>query len=338
MRRPLERLLDANLNRVTEGLRVAEDLARFLEDAPSLQQGLKDLRHRVAACLPRADYVRHRDVEGDIGFDSPGGLEYRRPGVESLAMSNLKRAQEGLRVLEEAMKLVDPAVARTLKAARYEAYRLEQAFLDLRPSLGEGLYLVLTDPPQGYERLTALAVASGIAAVQLRYKGASPREHLALACRIRTLTRGSSTRFIVNDSLEIALLSEADGLHLGQDDLPADCARELLGTRALIGLSTHNQDQVAAADMEPVDYIGFGPVFPTVSKDNSLPARDLAALEAAVSQSAHPVVAIGGIGEDNLGPVRHTGVHNAAVLSAVSREANPERALRALQKIWMEQT
>ena len=138
----------------------------------------------------------------------------------------------------------------------------EKLHLSLRP----GLYLVLTEPRDGYQRVCQWAVKAGLPCVQLRYKGQDECEHLRLAHKLRRITAGTDTLFIVNDRPDIALASGADGLHLGQNDLPAAEARRLIGPDLLLGLSTHNLDQVAKANDEPVNYIGFGPIYSTNSK------------------------------------------------------------------------
>ncbi len=205
-----------------------------------------------------------------------------------------------------------------------------------RPQLHRGLYLVMTRPRDGYERLCAWAVEAGIAAVQLRTKGDDEREELALARRLRSLTKGSATLFIVNDRPSIAIESDADGLHIGQDDLSAVAARKLMGPDKLLGLSTHNLEQVKAANDAPVDYIGFGPLYGTTSKVRPDPVIGPDALEFAYRSSRHPIVAIGGLDLDRiqrLGPY----AHNVAVIRAVSEAPDPCSAMSSIEAVLMKQ-
>jgi len=205
---------------------------------------------------------------------------------------------------------------------------------DSRLQLRRGFYLVMTRPRHGYEHLCACAVEAGIAAVQLRTKGLGGEEELTLARRLRALTKGSSTLFIVNDRAEIALESDADGLHIGQDDLSATEARRLIGPDKLLGLSTHNLDQVTRAQHEPVDYIGFGPLYPTNSKMRPDPVVGPDALEDAWRCNRHPIVAIGGLDHDRirkLGPY----AHNVAVIRAVTEAKDPLRTMRMLQASFL---
>ncbi len=197
------------------------------------------------------------------------------------------------------------------------------------PKLRRGLYLILTDPRDGFAGLCRWAVEAELPAVQLRHKGADEEEQLRLALTLRKITQGTATLFIVNDRPDIALLSGADGLHVGQEDLPAQEARRLIGPDRLLGLSTHNLEQVEAANDAPVDYIGFGPLYATPSKARPDPVLGPQALKEALARSRHPIVAIGGL---TLAYIRqlHPRPHNAAVIRAVSDAPDPKAMMRAL--------
>lgn len=199
-----------------------------------------------------------------------------------------------------------------------------------RPRLRTGLYLVMTRPRDGYERLCSWAVEAGVAAVQLRTKGHDENKHLAVARRLRALTAGSETLFIVNDRVDIALEADADGLHIGQDDLPAQEARRRLGPHKLLGLSTHNLAQVEQANQCPVDYIGFGPLYATTSKLRPDPIVGPELLEQACKLSHHPVVAIGGLNAERIRQLDH-GAHNVAVICAASDADDPLTSMRILE-------
>lgn len=202
--------------------------------------------------------------------------------------------------------------------------------LSLRP----GLYLVLTEPRDGYERVCEWAVEAGLPCVQLRYKGHDEREHLDLAHKLRRITAGTDTLFMVNDRPDIALLSGADGLHLGQHDLPAAEARRLIGPDLLLGLSTHNLDQVAKANDAPVDYIGFGPIYTTNSKTTPDPVVGPEALKAAHAISRHPIVAIGGLTIERIARLG-TDAHNVAVIRAVCDAPEPLIAMQRMHAAYM---
>jgi thiamine-phosphate pyrophosphorylase len=196
--------------------------------------------------------------------------------------------------------------------------------------LQRGLYLILTEPRDGYERLCQWAVEAKLPAVQLRYKGNNEWEHLALARKLRQIINGSSTLFIVNDRPDIAIMADADGLHLGQDDLPATEVRHLIGPNMLFGLSTHNLNQVADANDKPVDYIGFGPLFATNSKAKPDPIVGPEMLPAACNISRHPIVAIGGLNLERIKGIAPY-AQNAAVISAVCDSSDPLSVMRKMQ-------
>ncbi|MFZ3056363.1 MAG: thiamine phosphate synthase [Smithella sp.] len=204
----------------------------------------------------------------------------------------------------------------------------------LHLSLRQGLYLVLTEPRDGYERLCEWAVKAGLPCVQLRYKGHDEREHLVLAHKLRNITAGTDTLFIVNDRPDIALMSGADGLHLGQDDLPAAEARRLIGPELLLGLSTHNLDQVMAANDAPVDYIGFGPLYATNSKACADPVLGPAAIKVAHAMSRHPIVAIGGLNPERIVQLGNY-AHNVAVIRAVCDAPEPLIAMQRMHAAYL---
>lgn len=175
------------------------------------------------------------------------------------------------------------------------------------------------------------ALLGGTAVLQLRSKLQSDRERLALARALRVLTRAHGVPLWINDRLDLALLCEADGLHLGQTDFPLAEVRKLSGDMAL-GLSTHSLAQAEAAVRDGADLLGFGPVFPTQSKLNPDPEVGLAGLEAVLHRVQRPLVAIGGINLGNIAQVAKLNPAYVAVISAVCGAESPQDAARALVK------
>lgn len=171
-------------------------------------------------------------------------------------------------------------------------------------------------------------LAGGAQIIQLRGTGLSSRELLEQAREIRELTKAAGAIFIVNDRADIALLSGADGVHLGQDDLPIAEARKILGRGKMIGISTHNIEQAVKAEQEGADYIGFGPVFDTKTKADAEEAKGLQALREIKQRVSIPVIAIGGINLENMGEVIDAGSDGAAVISAIIKAENMEDATR----------
>lgn len=195
-----------------------------------------------------------------------------------------------------------------------------------------GLYLIMTDPVAGYAACAEAAVRRGVRYLQLRMKGASRDAVLETARRVRAITRGSDTLFIVNDDVTIARDVDADGVHLGQGDMPLSEARRLwpaAGRR--FGLSTHDERQARDAVALAPDYIGVGPLFPTPTKAVRDPVLGPERAAAIIGASPLTAVAIGGIDRGNLDDLLRRGIVNYCVVRAVNRRPDPEEAIRELQ-------
>ena len=178
--------------------------------------------------------------------------------------------------------------------------------------------------------LARLAIAGGADTIQYRQKTGPTRQMIATATAMRQLCQEMGACFIVNDRLDVALACGAHGVHLGQDDFPLPLARQLLGPRAIIGGSAGNLEEARQCLAQGADYVGWGPVFATTSKDDAGPAGGLGLLAQAVAQIPLPLVAIGGIGAANAGQVMAAGAHGLAVISAVCCQADPAGAARDL--------
>ena len=195
---------------------------------------------------------------------------------------------------------------------------------------------VITDSRQGSGRdhleIARAALVGGAEMIQLRDKTGSLRELLPQACAIRLLCRSHGALFIVNDRLDLALAAEADGAHVGQEDLPAVEARRLLGPNRILGVSTHSVDQALAAREAGADYIGFGPMFPTSTKKTGYSPRGPAILREVRNAVSLPILAIGGITLENVGVVIAAGATAPAVISAVVGAADIAAAAAALRQ------
>ena len=196
-----------------------------------------------------------------------------------------------------------------------------------------GFYLVITNPAVGYAKCADAAVRAGVKIIQLRMKHATREDILREAREMRRVTAGTETLFIVNDDPSIAAEVEADGVHVGQDDMaPAEVRARYPGLR-IVGLSTHNPDQVRASVAQPIDYIGVGPVYATPTKDIPDPTLGLETMGRMIAAAAHPAVAIGGIDAVRLPDVLAAGARNFAVVRAVCQSPDPYAAIRTLQQI-----
>jgi thiamine-phosphate pyrophosphorylase len=158
---------------------------------------------------------------------------------------------------------------------------------------------------------------------------------IEVAQQMKRLCGESGIAFVVNDRVDVALASAADGVHLGQDDFPIPLARELLGEESIIGGSAGTIEEARKCLSEGADYVGFGPVYPTGSKEDAGPASGLGLLREVAQTIPLPIIAIGGVDEENTHDVMETGAHGIAVISAVCCQESPKQATRALsQVIW----
>ncbi|MBK8171474.1 MAG: thiamine phosphate synthase [Sandaracinaceae bacterium] len=195
-----------------------------------------------------------------------------------------------------------------------------------------GLYAIVDPAHLGAHSaldLTRKVLRGGCAALQLRAKNLSDRERLDLARAMRALCKEHDVPFVMNDRLDLALLAGADGVHLGQDDLPLLEARTLAPSM-WIGISTHSLAQAKAAARDGADIIGYGPVFTTASKDKPDPVVGLPALREVVRAVSIPVVAIGGITVERVPEVVKTGVPYLAVISALSASTTPDLVAKSI--------
>ncbi|MBW1997991.1 MAG: thiamine phosphate synthase [Deltaproteobacteria bacterium] len=178
--------------------------------------------------------------------------------------------------------------------------------------------------------LARLAIEGGADTIQLRQKTGSTREMITVAREMKTLCREAGVVFIVNDRIDVAIAAKADGVHLGQEDFPIPLAKELLGRDGIIGGSAATFEEAEKCLREGADYIGFGPVFPTSSKDDAGPVSGVEILRRVVDSLSLPIIAIGGISPENVEQVLSAGAYGIAVISAVCCQEDPRRATRDL--------
>lgn len=200
-----------------------------------------------------------------------------------------------------------------------------------------GRFHVLTDTDLqdcfSHIELAELAIAGGADTIQFRQKTGETIQMIRIAEQIQALCKRAGVTFIINDRVDVAIASHADGVHLGQRDFPIPLARKLLGEGAIIGGSAGNAEEARKCFSEGADYIGFGPVYSTASKVDAGPASGLALLKQIVEEIPLPIIAIGGINKDNALLVRETGAYGIAVISAVCCEKDPEEATRCLHRL-----
>lgn len=327
------RLLDANLDRAREGLRVAEDWARFGLNRRDLVEPLKDLRQQLGRChLPEYRQARHTASDGAAGLAHPAQAERLNP--QAVVTANCARAQEALRVLEEFGRASNPDLAAIAETCRYRLYDLETQLLadqSRRQRLREArLYLITSEVPQMFE-VVEQALQEGVRLVQHRSKTSVDGERYQEALALRKLCNRYNALFIVNDRVDIALAVEADGVHLGQGDLPITLARRLIGPDRLIGVSSHCLDDLQKAQDAGCDYLGVGPIYTTPTKPGRA-AVGFSYLKQAAANAQVPFFAIGGLDLSNLQPVIAEAGAGAgfAVVRAVMEAAEPGAATKEL--------
>lgn len=335
----LYRVLDASANRAREGLRVVEDYVRFVLNDASLSRRLKEVRHRLAEALRGFDLdqlIASRDTLGDVGTHIMTPDERVRENPRAVLTANFKRTAEALRSLEEYGKLIDVWLAGRFEVLRYDVYTLEKLTLTAVAAhrvLGEARLMVLVGGLPTLGDLTWIvgeALAGGADIIQLREKGLPDRILLERAREVRILTAQARARFILNDRPDLARLSGADGVHLGQEDVALRDARRIVGPHALIGLSTHDPVQLDKAILAGAGYLGVGPVFSSSTKDFS-DVAGIGYVRHAAETTTLPWFAIGGITQQNVERVIEAGATRIAVSAAVVRAERPRQAAAELR-------
>jgi thiamine-phosphate pyrophosphorylase len=335
------RVLDAAANRAREALRVLEDYTRFSLGDAFLTEQLKTLRHELRQALellPDELLLQSRETQRDVGTSISTDSERTRQTLGDVVQAACKRLEEALRSLEEFGKLLHPDLAGRLEQLRYRAYTAERALLlgaTARQRLGRcRLQVLLTGSlcSAAMDWTIAEAAAAGADMIQLREKELTDRELLGRARDVRRWTRQSNVLFILNDRPDLARLVEADGVHLGQDDLPLHEARRIVGPDMLIGISTHSLDQVRQAVLDGANYIGVGPAFPSATKDfGDFPGLDF--VRQAAEETTLPQFVIGGINAQTLPVAVEAGARRIAVSHAVCKADDPRQAVTELRAI-----
>lgn len=338
------RVLDASLNRVQEGFRTLEEAARFVMNDALRSERVKDLRHdlaQIAQLIPRDSLLRSRDTVSDVGTEIESEGEYARQDLRSVVAAASARVQQSLRVLEEYSKVIDSSVAKQFERLRYRAYT-ECAELELAIStkptklkLEDSLLYLLIDgsvSDQQFETRMTELITTEVDLFQLRDRSLSDRVLLHRAKIGVKVAREAGKLFIMNDRPDLAVAADADGVHVGQDELPVLEARKIVGTNRLIGVSTHHLDEAKKAVLDGADYIGCGPVFPSQTKqfDQFVGVELLRQVAAEISL---PAFAIGGIDLSNLTDVIEAGFTRVAVSNVINASEDPRQIAADMKRL-----
>ncbi len=342
MQRSVYRIIDANFNRAREAARVIEDFCRFALNSDQLTGRAKQLRHRLCAAIGELDtgrLISSRDTPGDVGVGKTVDKQLQRTDISDSVTAGCKRLTEALRVLAEMTQPLNPLVYETIEKLRYTTYTLEKdivIFSDTAERFKRvELYVIISSGlPADVLSLTGRCAASGADCIQLRAKDIEDDKLFALAVEFVKVCRDAGVLSIINDRADIAAAAAADGVHLGQNDLPIDQARRLQMTPLIIGKSTHSLKQLRIACGERPTYVSLGPVFATETKPAAEPVG-LDYVRQAVDELAGTGignVAVGGITAGNIEQVLDAGAKAVAVCSAVTGAFDPTAACRQLKE------
>jgi thiamine-phosphate pyrophosphorylase len=327
----IHRILDANLDRSREGLRIVEEWCRFGLNDRALAAECKQLRQELA--IWHTPQLRQaRDTPGDIGTELSHPQEEKRADIQHLLQANLCRVQEAMRVLEEYSKLYKTEMALSCKQMRYRVYALESKLLGdrLLEKLKKSLLYLVTSPSENLLEIVEASLKAGLTLVQYRDKESDDTVRLTLAHQLCQLCHRYDALFIMNDRVDIALAVDADGVHLGQQDIPIALARQILGWQKIVGRSTTNREEMEKAIAEKADYIGVGPVYATPTKEKK--PVGLEYVNYAANYSPIPWFAIGGIDSNNLTDVLKAGAERVSIVRAIVQSEQPHLITQNLIK------
>ena len=331
-------IIDANLDRAREGLRVIEDWARFGLGEENFVNRIKNFR-QILGKNHLEIYKKSRNYSEDQCKGLTHIEQIKRKTPEQIISSNSARVQEALRVIEEFSRLHNNELSNIVSEIRYEVYTLEIELLRLskRKKSGEiikenDLYVITDQRENLLEKIEEILIA-GVKIIQHRFKKGTDKDHLEEAIKIKNLCKRHNSLFIINDRVDIALASDADGIHLGQDDLELKTARKLLGHSKIIGISANNETDISNALKDGCDYLGIGPVFETSTKKNKKPIG-IEKIKILTKDLNIPWFAIGGITTTNISYLKSYGFKKVALVSQLMNSENPkEEAIMILKEL-----
>jgi len=331
-------IIDANLDRAREGLRVLEDWARFGLGENNYVSRIKNFR-QILGKNHLEIYKQTRNYVEDQSKGLTHIEQFSRKTPKQIISSNSGRVQEALRVIEEFSRIHNHELSKIASEIRYEIYTLEIDLLSLsncrksQKILKDNDLYVITDPKDNLLEIIEEILIAGVRIIQHRFKTGTDKDHLQEAIQIKNLCKRYDSLFIINDRLDIALASNADGIHLGQDDLDLRTARKLLGYSKIIGISANNEIDISNALKEGVDYIGIGPVFETKTKKDKKPIG-IEKIKTLTKDLNIPWFAIGGIKSDNISYLKRNGCKKVALVSQLMNSEDPkEDAIIVLKEL-----
>lgn len=342
----LYRLVDINLNRAAEGLRILEDGCRYEEGLVDAALSFKKIRQGLRQL---AEPMMPQLLDSRRAYSDPGprlSAEMMKDPSSSPRdplTVNALRVQEAIRALEEYLKaLGEPLMAMTCEKMRFELYTLQQICGQKslqgirRGKLATDLYGITAEcwsEGRSNGETVGAMLQGGIRIIQYREKDKTMLEKYRECTELRKMTADVGALFIVNDHGDLAVAVEADGVHIGQDDIPPDRVRAVIGSDRILGISTHSPAQAHKAVQDGADYIGVGPLYSTQTKVDVCAPVGLAYLEYVVQNITIPTVAIGGIKRHNLSQVVEKGATCVALVTEIVGAADPVACIQELRTI-----
>ena len=334
-------IIDANLDRAREGLRVLEDWARFGLGKEKYVQRIKNFR-QILGKNHLEIYKQSRNHIEDKCKGLTHQEQIKRRTSDQIISSNSGRVQEALRVIEEFSRLHNLDLSKIASEIRYEIYTLEVDLLSLsKRKKSEDLLrrndlYVITDQKENLLEIIENILIAGVKIIQHRFKKGNDKDNLQEAIQIKNLCKRYNSLFIINDRVDIALASNADGIHLGQNDLDLKNARKLLGYSKIIGISANNEIEISNALEEGCDYLGIGPVFETTTKKNKIPLG-IENIKTLTKDLNIPWFAIGGIKSNNISYLKRNGFKKVALVSQLINSIDPkEDAIMLIKELSYE--
>ena len=331
-------IIDANLDRAREGLRVLEDWARFALGRKDLVKRIKNFRQTLGKHHLKV-YKDSRNFTKDecTGLSHPE--QFKRNDSNSIISSNAARVQEALRVIEEFSRGHNHNLYKISSEIRYEIYNLEiillgaQSNYSLLKTLNENdLYFITLDSDNLFEKIQHV-LEGGVKIIQLRFKQGKDSDNLKFALKIRELCNNFGAIFLINDRIDIALACKADGVHLGQTDMDLKSARDILGFSKIIGISASNEKDIKKAIRDGCDYLGIGPVFATTTKKGKVPLG-IDALKSLTKDISIPWFAIGGITQENIPLLKKNNIRKVAIITdLIYSEKSKEKAIMIINSL-----
>jgi thiamine-phosphate pyrophosphorylase len=348
MNQAVYRIIDANFNRAREGLRVAEEFCRFALNNESLSSRCKKIRHQLSNAVKKLDphnphnpehLIAARDTENDIGCGMEVASQMKRANLEDCVTAGFARSTEALRVLAEAAATIDTAIANSFEQLRYDCYVLEKdiamfGFAALKFAKVRLYGIISTQICPDVPAVTKACAKGGADCLQLRAKKMADADLFSLAREFVDLCKQNNVISIINDRVDIAVAAGADGIHLGQNDLPLDEISKCEIKPLITGISTHSMTELKKAVEKRPHYVGLGSVFPTDTKKevNICGVEYVSNAIEFLKDKPIEAVTIGGINLETIDKVLQAGAKRIAVSSCICKAENPADVCKKLKQ------